>query len=65
MRALPWWSSGYDSSFQRRGVGSVPNQGTKVPHAGVCGKTRFFLIKKSRRWGVCLRWGRYLAGGSQ
>ena len=46
MRGLPWWSSGYDSSFQCRGVGSIPNQGTKVPHAGVCGKTSFFKLKK-------------------
>ena len=46
MRGLPWWSSGCNSSFQCRGVGSIPNQATKVPHAGVCGKTSFFKLKK-------------------
>ena len=30
---LPWWSSGKESTFQCRDVGSSPGRGTKIPHA--------------------------------
>ena len=30
---LPWWSSGKEFAFQCRGCGSIPGQGTKIPHA--------------------------------
>ena len=31
---LPWWSSGKESALQHVGnMGSIPGQGTKIPHA--------------------------------
>ena len=32
-RGLPWQSSGEDFAFTARGSGSIPGQGTKIPHA--------------------------------
>jgi len=32
---LLWWSNGWESAFQCRDVGSIPDQGTKIPRA-VC-----------------------------
>lgn len=31
-RGLPWWSTGWYSAFQTRGVGSIPNRGAKILH---------------------------------
>ena len=33
LSGLPWWSSGKESALQCRGRGSIPGQGTKIPHA--------------------------------
>lgn len=30
---LPRWSTGWDSTFPCRGVGSIPVWGSKIPHA--------------------------------
>lgn len=30
---VPWWSSCWESAFQRRDVGSIPGQGLQIPHA--------------------------------
>ena len=30
---FPQWPSGWDFTLQRRGVGSIPGQGSKTPHA--------------------------------
>ena len=30
---LPWWSSGKESPYNAGDAGSIPGQGTKIPHA--------------------------------
>ena len=32
-RRTPWWSSGQESAFQCKEMGSIPGWGTKIPHA--------------------------------
>ena len=33
LQGLPWWSSGKESTLQSKDAGSIPGQGTKIPHA--------------------------------
>ena len=39
---LPWWSSGYAPTIG--GLGSIPGQGTKIPHAMQSGQIIFFKV---------------------
>ena len=45
---IPWWSSGlrlHPSSV--KGMGSIPGQGTKVPHAMWCDQENIFFKKRN------------------
>ena len=45
---IPWWSSGQDS-VHCWGLGSIPDQGTKIPQAVQCGKKKKKKIKE-KHW---------------
>ena len=43
MPGLPWWSRDQDSCFYSRGIGSIPAQVIKIPHAVWCGQKKLYV----------------------